>query len=211
MDTEAPRKSPVTKLRLLLWGLVAAALIAFAFLLARPAPQWSRTQPGSPSFTLGGPFTLTGTDGKPFSSATQLAGKPYALFFGFTHCPDVCPNTLGRLAKLRKDLGKGDDAFRIVFVSVDPARDTPKVIADYVQLFGTPIVGLTGTPKQVAAVAKQHAVYQQKVADEGAPDGYTMDHSSQVLLFGRDGKFVSTIALEEGNDVALEKLKRIAS
>ncbi|GLR48711.1 SCO family protein [Sphingomonas astaxanthinifaciens] len=196
------------RLRWILWGLVGIALVGFALLLSRPAYQWSRTEPGSPGFTIGGPFTLTGTDGKPFSS-TSLAGKPYVVFFGFTHCPDVCPNTLGRLAKLRRELGKGDDAFTILFVTVDPKRDTPRVVGDYLQLFGTPIVGLTGTEAQVAAVAKSHAVWLGKVADKSAPDGYTMDHSSQVLLFGRDGKFVSTIALEEGDNVALDKLRRI--
>ena len=196
------------RLRWILWGLVAVALAGFALLLSRPTYQWSRTEPGSPGFTIGGPFTLTGTDGKPFSSAS-LAGKPYVVFFGFTHCPDVCPNTLGRLAKLRRELGKGDDAFTILFVTVDPKRDTPKVVGDYLQLFGTPIVGLTGTEAEVAAVAKQHAVWLGKVPDKSAPDGYTMDHSSQVLLFGRDGKFVSTIALEEGDAVALDKLRRI--
>ena len=210
MDTEAPRKSPVAKLRWLLWGLVAAALIAFGFLLARPAPQWSRTQPGSPSFTLGGPFTLTGTDGKPFSSA-KLAGKPYALFFGFTNCPDVCPVTLGRLTNLRKQLGRGDDAFNIVFVTVDPERDTPDAMRAYTQMFDTSVIALTGSPQQVQQVLKSYGAYAAKAPQKDAPGGYTMDHTAAVLLFDADGKFQSTIALEEQDQPALDKLKRLTA
>lgn len=207
MATEA--RSPLKMVRWLLWGLVAVAALVFTLLLLRPdqAPQ-SQPAPGMPGFTLGGPFTLTGSDGRPFSS-TALKGKPYAIFFGFTHCPDVCPNTLGRLARLRKELGKSDDAFQIVFVSVDPRRDTPKVVGDYVGMFGSPIIGLTGSEQQVAAVAKQHGTYRARVPDKEAPDGYTVDHGAAVLLFDREGQFVSTIALEEGDQPALDKLKRV--
>lgn len=201
-------------LRVILWSLVGVAALAFAgLLLMRPeGPQTtSRADPGMPGFTIGAPFMLTGADGKPFNSAQALAGRPYAVFFGFTNCPDVCPNTLGKLAKLRSQLGQGDKAFDIVFVSVDPKRDTPAVVRDYVGLFGTPIIGLTGTEEQVAAVAKSHAIYQARIPNKEAPGGYTVDHGSQVLLFGKDGKFVSTIAQEEGDAPALDKLRRITA
>ena len=131
--------------RLLLWALVALALIAFGALLLLPRPQTDA--PAAPAITsasFGGPFTLVGADGKPFASAA-LAGKPYAIFFGFTHCPDVCPNTLGRLARLRRELGRGDGAFNIVFVSVDPKRDGPREVGAYASAFGSPVIGLTGT------------------------------------------------------------------
>lgn len=213
MATEAPA-SRLKMVRLMLWSLAGLAAVAFAaLLLLRPEGPavTSRADPGTPGFTLGGPFTLTGTDGKPFHSAQALAGRPYALFFGFTNCPDVCPNTLGKLAKLRGELGKGDEAFDIVFVSVDPQRDTPKVVGDYVELFGTPIIGLTGSEEQVAAVARKHAIYQARTPNKEAPGGYTVDHGSQVLLFGRDGKFVSTIAQEEGDVPVLDKLRRIVA
>ena len=211
MATEGP--SPRLKmLRLILWALVGLAALAFVWLLLmRPEGPTvtSRADPGMPGFTIGAPFTLTGTDGQPFSSAQALAGRPYAVFFGFTNCPDVCPNTLGRLAKLRGQLGQGDKAFDIVFISVDPKRDTPPVVKDYVGMFGTPIIGLTGTEQQVADVAKRHAIYQARVPNSEAPGGYTVDHGSQVLLFGRDGKFVATIAQEEADAPALDKLRRI--
>ncbi|GAA4019644.1 SCO family protein [Sphingomonas swuensis] len=209
MATEAPARSSLRIVRWALWALVAVAAVLAAIVWLRPQPQL-RAEPGMPGFTLGGPFTLTGTDGKPFSSAS-LKGEPYAIFFGFTHCPDVCPNTLGRLAKLRKELGKGDESFRILFVSVDPQRDTVPVVRDYVGLFGTPIVGLTGTEAEVAAVAKAHGTYQKKVADKDSPDGYTVDHGASVLLFDRTGSFVSTISLEEGDAPALDKLRRITA
>jgi protein SCO1/2 len=213
MATEAP-PSKLKVLRLALWSLVGLAAVAFAWLLlVRPdgPTVTSRADPGMPGFTIGAPFTLTGADGKPFNSAVALKGRPYVVFFGFTHCPDVCPNTLGRLAKLRKDLGKGEGAFDIVFVSVDPKRDTPKVVRDYVGLFGSPIIGLTGSEAEVAAVAKSHAIYQARVPDTKAEGGYTVDHGSQVLLFGRDGKFVATIAQEESDAPALDKLRRIVA
>jgi protein SCO1/2 len=211
MVTEATRPK-LKMLRLLLWALVGLATVAFAWLLlTRPEGPTvtSRADPGMPGFSIGAPFTLTGTDGQPFSSAQALNGRPYAVFFGFTNCPDVCPNTLGRLAKLRRDLGKGEQAFDIVFISVDPKRDTPAVVRDYVGLFGTPIIGLTGNEEQVASVAKSHAIYQARIADPESPGGYTVDHGSQVLLFGRDGKFVATIAQEEAEQPALDKLRRI--
>jgi protein SCO1 len=212
MATEQVPASPLRLLRWLLWGLVAVAALIFAFLLLRPAgDENGRVQAAVPGFALGAPFTLTGTDGQPFSSSERLKGRPYAVFFGFTHCPDVCPNTLGRLARLRQQLGKGEEAFDIVFISVDPGRDTPAAVRDYVALFGTPIIGLTGSDRQVAEVAKSHAIYQQKVEDGESPGGYTVDHGAQVLLFGRDGKFVATIAQEEGDAPALDKLRRITA
>ena len=195
--------------RYLLWALVAAAVIGLGVLLLRherPAP----TPPKSTqtAMTFGGPFTLVGSDGQPFSS-TKLAGQPYALFFGYTQCPDVCPTTLARLVRLRRQLDEGEEPFRIVFVSVDPKHDTPTEVGRYTELFGAPVVGLTGSPAQIDQVKKTFGVYSQKV-DNG--DGtYTVDHTATVMLFGKDGKFVSTIAPDEGDEAALAKLKRIAA
>jgi len=213
-----PTSDPVRRLRrlrLIVWGFVLVALVGVAALWLRPSVATSgavtqRADPGSPNFQLGGPFTLIGADGKPFSSAS-LAGKPYVMFFGFTHCPDVCPNTLARLVRLRQQLGTGATPFQIVFVTVDPERDTPQAVGSYAKLFNSPIIGLTGTRAQIDRVAKSHAIYEAKVPDASAPDGYTMDHGAAALLFGRDGKFVATIAQEEGDEPALAKLKRITS
>ena len=154
----------------------------------------------------GGPFTLVGADGKPFGT-DQLNGKPYALFFGFTHCPDVCPTTLARLVKLRRDAG-GDSAFNIVFVTVDPERDGPKEVGAYANAFGAPIVGLTGSAEQIAKVEKQFGIYAKKVP---TGDDYTMDHTATVLLFDRKGQFVATISPDEQDGPAIDKLKRITA
>ena len=197
------------KLRIVLWGLVLVAAVALAFLLTRPEPKLPAPKTTElPLSSIGGPFTLVGTDGQPFAS-TKLAGKPFAIFFGFTHCPDVCPTTLARLTKLRRQLGKGDDAFAIVFVSVDPERDGPAEVGAYAGLFDTPVMGLTGTPAQIEQVKKQYAVFSAKAPQPGGD--YSVDHTASVFVMDRAGKFVATIAPEESDAVALAKLKRVSN
>lgn len=196
----------LSRLRLILWllvGIVALGMVVWI---------WRQSEPEQPTSTalgtIGGPFTLTGTDGQPFASA-RLNGRPAAIFFGFTHCPDVCPTTLARLARLRRQLGQGDEALSIVFVSVDPERDTPAEVGNYLQLFATPVVGLTGTPAQIEQVKKQFGIYSRKVEQPGG--SYSVDHTASVILLDRNGQFVATLSPEEGDQVALDKLKRIAA
>ncbi len=196
----------LARLRLILWLLVGVAALAAIALIWRQSERPEVTSTGLA--TIGGPFTLAGTDGKPFSSS-RLNGKPAAIFFGFTHCPDVCPTTLARLAKLRRQLGRGEDALSIVFISVDPERDTPAEMGNYLQLFETPVIGLTGTPAQVEQVKKQFSVYSRKVEQPGG--GYSVDHTASVILLDRNGQFVATLSPEEGDKVALEKLKRLVA
>jgi len=190
-------------LRLMLWLLVALAAAGMALLLFRqPATQTPTAEP----VAIGGPFTLTDSNGLPFSSV-KLAGKPFAIFFGFTHCPDVCPTTLARLARLRRQLGKGDDSFAILFVTVDPERDGPKEVGNYTALFNTPVIGLTGTPADIDRVKKQFGVFSAKVEQSGAD--YSVDHTAATFLFGPDARFVATIAPDEDDAAALAKLKRV--
>ncbi|MDQ3145082.1 MAG: SCO family protein [Pseudomonadota bacterium] len=196
----------LARLRLLLWVLVAIALVGIVWLASRPLPTPGQTSAEMPLATIGGPFALVASDGQPFSSP-KLAGKPYAIFFGFTHCPDVCPTTLARLAKLRHQLGQGDDAFAIVFVSVDPERDGPQEVGAYEGLFDTPVVGLTGSPAQIEQVKKEFGVYSATAPQEGG--GYSVDHTATVFLMDKAGKFVATLAPEEGVSVALDKLRRV--
>ena len=193
-----------------LWVLVGLAAIGLIYLALNPSRPATQAASGGelPLDTLGGPFTLVGSDGRPFSSA-RLSGKPAAIFFGFTNCPDVCPTTLARLANLRKQLGKGDEGFSIVFISVDPERDRPEDVGRYTGLFNTPIVGLTGSPAQVDQVKKQFGVFSQKVPTPGGD--YSVDHTATVFLLDRNGKFVATLAPEEANGPALDKLLRIAA
>ena len=196
------------RIRLLLWiavGLAAAGGIFLA--LNPPSPQYQQERE-MPLDTIGGPFTLVGSDGQPFASS-RLTGRPAAIFFGFTNCPDVCPTTLARLAQLRKQLGQGDDSFSIVFISVDPERDRPADVGRYTTLFNTPIVGLTGSPAQVEQVKNQFGIFSQKAPTPGG--GYSVDHTATVFLLDRNGKFVATLAPDEANAPALDKLRRIAA
>ena len=194
--------------RIVLWMLVALALLAFAFLMLRPAPRPVAQSEALELTSIGGPFTLTGSDGKPFASSS-LAGKPYAIFFGFTHCPDVCPTTLARMVRLRQQLGAGDRPFEILFVTVDPQRDRPAEVGKYSELFDSPVTGLTGSSAQIAQVKKQFGIFSRQVPD--GRGGYSVDHTATVLLFDRNGKFTATIAPEEQDGAALAKLKRITA
>jgi len=197
------------RVRLFLWIAVGiAAALAAALLVLRPSAPPAPAMAGSSVTELGGPFTLTGSDGQPFASS-RLAGRPFAIFFGFTHCPDVCPTTLARLARLRKALGKGDNSFAILLVSVDPERDTPADMGRYSALFGTPVIGLTGSPAAIEQVKKQYGIYSKKVPQPGG--GYTVDHSATVLLFDGAGHFAATIATDEGDAAALDKLKALTA
>lgn len=199
--------SSLRSLRFVLWGLVALAVVAGAWLLLRPAPQPAAVASEQWKAKIGGPFTLIGSDGKPFDSA-RLAGKPFAIFFGFTNCPDVCPTTLARLVRLRQQLG-AETRLPIVFVTVDPERDGPAQIGHYTQLFAGPVIGLTGSVAQIEQVKKQFGVYSAKNPDPSG--GYSVDHTATVFLFDRNGQFQSTIAPDEGDPSALDKLKRLAA
>jgi protein SCO1 len=192
--------------RIFLWVLVAIAAVAFAYLAMRPSPESAPEGQLITAETFGGPFTLVGSDGKAFSR-TELAGKPHAIFFGFTHCPDVCPTTLARLVRLRQQAG--ERPFEIVFVSVDPERDGPAEVGKYTQLFDSPVIGLTGSPAQIAQVKKQFGIFSQKVPQPGG--GYSVDHTATVLLFTGNGQFAGTIAPDESDDAALAKLRRLTA
>ena len=194
------------RIRLILWAGVAAVLVFLGVLMLQKPSVRPASTPVSGS-TFGGPFMLVGSDGKPFSSA-RLAGKPYVIYFGYTRCPDTCPTTLSRLVALRRQVGLGEDGFNIVFVTVDPARDGPKEVGTYEHAFGAPIIGLTGSQDQIDAVKKQYGIFSQHVPD-GNGD-YSVDHTATVLLFDHDGKFAGTIAPDEPDPTALEKLKALA-
>ena len=220
LDESPVPRSRLKQVRILLWILVLLAGLGVAALLIGPrSPGTSQSQPVSTvEASFGGPFTLVGGDGKPFSSRA-LAGKPYAMFFGFTNCGDVCPTTLARLVKLRNEAG-GPDALNILFVTVDPERDGPKEVGQYATLFNSPIIGLTGSRAQIAQVKKQYGIFSEKMPVEGSGhDGnhqaghgeYDVNHTSTVLLFDRDGKFAATIAADEGENSAIAKMKRVTA
>jgi protein SCO1/2 len=205
MADPAPAPSSLGRLRLILWAIVAVAAAFVLFLMANDRSATSGSDVPY-AVSLGGPFSLTEADGSRFTDKS-LAGTPTAVFFGFTRCPDVCPTTLARLAKLRQQMGADGGRFRIVFVSVDAGRDTPKSVGEYVALFHTPIIGLTGSEAEVDAAAKAFHVYYKKVPTDGGD--YTVDHSATVFLLDRDGKLTSTIDAQEADGPALAKLQRL--
>lgn len=194
-------------IRIALWVLVGLAVLVLGILMLR-SPDTTAPADRIGAVTFGGPFTLTGADGQPFSSS-ELAGRPYAIFFGFTHCPDVCPMTLARLVRLRQELQEDERPFEIVFVTVDPERDGPAEVGKYAEMFDSPVIGLTGSPAQIEQVQRQFGIYSEKVPDDSG--GYSVDHTASVLLFDENGDFVATISPEEQDRVALDKLRRIAA
>lgn len=206
----APPPNRLRRVRALLWLLVAIAVLGTAgMLFVRRAPvDVSKAQSTSAATSFGGPFTLVGADGKPFSSS-RLEGKPYALYFGYTRCGDTCPTTLSRLVKLRQAAG-GPNALNIVFVTIDPANDGPRQVGQYATLFNAPIVGLTGSPAQIDAVKKQYGIFAQPEPDTGHGGGMTMmNHTGTVLLFDRAAKFAGTIVPDEPDGAAIAKLKHL--
>jgi len=154
---------------------------------------------------IGGPFQLTDQNGREITDK-DLKGRPFLVFFGFTHCPDVCPTTLFEVSEILRALGPDADRARALFVTVDPERDTPAVMKDYLSSFDPHLVGLTGDPAAVAAVAKAYRVYFKKVPlDQG---GYTMDHTAIVYLMDKDGRFVSPFSLKRSTEAAAADLRR---
>jgi len=154
---------------------------------------------------IGGPFKLTDQNGREVTDQ-QLKGKPFLVFFGFTHCPDVCPTTLFEVSEILRALGSDADRTGALFITVDPERDTPAAMKDYLSSFDPHLIGLTGDPAAVAAVAKAYRVYFKKVPLEQG--GYTMDHTAIVYLMDKEGRFVSPFSLKRSAEAAAADLRR---
>jgi protein SCO1/2 len=193
------------RIRIAAWVTVALLLAAvgLAYVLRPNAGNFSASLPMAA--TIGGPFELTTHEGKRLSSA-DLKGKPFAVFFGFTHCPDVCPTTLLEITNLIKQLGPEADRMRFLFISVDSERDTPEQLNVYLSNFDPRITGLTGTPEEIASVAKAYRIIYRKVPTK---NGFTYDHSAEVNLMGEDGRRTATLNFKEPEDVQLKKLRRL--
>ncbi|MBA3880209.1 MAG: SCO family protein [Sphingobium sp.] len=196
----------MARLRRWLWGVVIVVALAAGVALLLRQPGGSTTTQIADAKQIGEDFALTDRNGKIVTPAT-LRGQPYAIFFGFTRCPDVCPTTLTKVARWRKLMGKDGDKFRIVFVSVDAARDAPKDVGAYVDLFGTPILGLGGNQAQIDRATKSFGVFYQKVPLDGGD--YTIDHSAAIYLMDRDGHFASAIAHDDDDAAALAELRKL--
>ncbi len=164
--------------------LIAAGLAAYSLTnrqLAGPA--------GSGVALVGGPFTLTDQDGRKVTEKDFL-GKYMLVFFGFTFCPDICPTELQVMSAALDMMGPEAEKIRPVFVTIDPERDTPEVMKAYVANFGPRLTGLTGTPEEIASMARAYRVYYARAGDKNSPDAYLMDHSTIIYLMAPDGRFV---------------------
>ncbi|WP_242662674.1 SCO family protein [Salipiger profundus] len=150
-----------------------------------------------------GEYRLLRMDGSHFTQESLL-GAPSLVFFGFTHCPDVCPTTLGDMAGWREDLGAEWERLRVFFVSVDPERDSAEILSDYVGWLPG-LTGVTGAPEETASAIRAFRVFARKVPLEGGD--YTMDHSSSILMFNASGGFFGTIAYQAPHDEALGKIR----
>ena len=158
--------------------------------------------------SFGEPFTLVQGGGEPITEAA-FRGAPSAVFFGFTHCPEVCPTTLFELDGWLKTLGDEGSDINAFFVTIDPERDTPELVDAYASNVSDRITGISGEPDKVFAMAKSFGIYWKKVDLE---DGdYTMDHTASIILLDRQGDFAGTIAYGENPDNAIAKLKRLAA
>ncbi|MBU1212584.1 MAG: SCO family protein [Alphaproteobacteria bacterium] len=203
----AAKVSLLARIRLVLWGLVAvAAVVVGALFLGQmqEAARQGASLPGAARF--GGDFELVDQNSKTFSS-DSLKGRPYAVFFGFTHCPDICPTTLFEMTRHLEALGPKADRLQVLFITVDPARDTPEQLQQYLSAFDPRIVGLSGSEAQIADVAKKYRIVAEKVVTS---DGsYTMNHTATVFLFDGKGALTSTLSWEEDEKTRQAKLQRL--
>ena len=200
-----PTNSLLQRIRMGAWIAVAVALTAAGvYFISARAPDIQKAIGGVAN--IGGPFELTAHDGRPFSNL-DLVGQPYAIFFGFTHCPDICPTTLLDMSNRLEELKGNADKLRILFVTVDPERDTPQFLGEYMKSFDKRIIGLTGTRAQIAAITKAYRVIYEKVPSSGAD--YTMNHTASVYLFDAKGGFAGTLAYQEAEANQRAKLLRL--
>jgi protein SCO1 len=154
--------------------------------------------------SVGGPFHLEDQNGKPFGDQ-DMKGRPFLVFFGYTHCPDVCPTTLFEMSEVLKALGNDADRAGALFITVDPERDTPAMLKDYLSNFDPHLRGLTGDPAAVGAALKAYRVYAAKIP---LKDGdYTMDHTAAVYLMDKDGRFVAPFNLKQTPEAAAAQLR----
>jgi protein SCO1/2 len=154
---------------------------------------------------VGGPFALEDQNGKPFTDQ-NMKGRPFLVFFGFTHCPDICPTTLFDISQVLNKLGPDAARTGALFFTVDPDRDTPAVMKDYLSNFDPHLIGLTGDEAAVNAAIKAYRVYAKKVPLENGD--YTMDHTAVVYLMDKDGHFVAPFNLKRTPEAAADDLRR---
>jgi protein SCO1 len=183
--------------RRLLAGLLAVVLLAGGGAIALGWMPGLKNQTPS-SDAIGGPFTLTASNGQKVTDS-DFRGKWLLVYFGYTHCPDICPTTLAEVSETLTSLGPLATEVQPFFVTIDPERDTPKMVGDFINSIDNRIIGLTGTPTQIAVVAKEYHVYYAKdPPSPAAGENYAMDHTAFVYVVGSDGKYLTLFSPLQG-------------
>ncbi len=193
-------------------ALTAAGLLALAVpAAAQPAPPTPAAPTGAPTGAairpdIGGPFDLTSSRGGRFTDA-DLRGRPHAILFGYTFCPDVCPTALAELTLTLQDLGPAGEDLRVLFITIDPERDSPDHLAGFLAMFDPRFIGLSGTAEETATVARAFkAIYLKAPLPDG---GYTMDHTALVYLMDRQGRFLESLDYRDDHARHVEAFKRL--
>ncbi len=187
---------------LLIFSAFLAGLVIF-FGVILFASHYQGNGPGGSA--IGGPFKLIDQNGKTITDQ-DMKGRPYLVFFGYTHCPDICPTTLFELSEVLRALGKDADKTGALFISIDPERDTPTAMKDYLSSFDPHLIGATGDAKSIETAEKEYRVYAKKVP--GEKGDYSMDHTALVYLMDKQGRFVAPFKLDRKPDEAAAELRR---
>src|SRR5580704_10802285 len=202
-----PAKTKATPFALIAVAIAGVLVLAAGLLIGLAFRDSTKGVAGGPlAASVGGPFSLIDQYGKPFTEA-NLKGRWQLVFFGYTHCPDVCPTALNDLSLALDQLGAKKDQVGIVFISVDPERDTPDVLKSYVESFGGPIVALTGSADEVKQAAQDYKVYYAK--HPRTDGGYDMDHSALIYVMDPQGRFTATFTPDDKEDAIVKRLQKL--
>lgn len=179
----------LTAFQKVLWSLAGISALAFVWLLFWSDYRADQSRNEATAFRAA--FELTDHQGM-IQTESDFSGRWMLVFFGFTNCPDVCPTTLSEVAAVMESLGREANKVQPIFVTIDPERDTPSVLAEYVPLFGAGIIGLTGTPEQIAKTSDTFPIFFERIEEASTPDGYTMGHTSHLFLFDPEAGFADS-------------------
>jgi protein SCO1/2 len=202
-DNKVPTRRRLSAALILSLALLVGGLGILAAVVHFTMPRGG--QLASSSSAIGGAFSLVDQSGKPFTEK-DLTGKPSLVFFGFTHCPDICPTKLFEITQMLDSLGTDASKVNVVFITVDPERDTTELLSTYLGSFHAGIRGLTGTDEQVTQAMRAYRAFGRKVPLDGG--GYTMDHTTFVYLMDKQGQFVSTFDVARDPAKAAQDLRR---
>ena len=184
--------------------ILGGCLIIFVFIMLPIVLSVQGKKEDNVASYTGSSFTLTDVNNNPITEKS-FQGPATALFFGFTHCPDICPMTLNKLNIISEQLKKENKSLKIFFISIDPERDTPEVMRDYLSSFGDQFIGITGEPEKIFKLSQSWGIVSQKIFSENGE--YTVNHSSPVILL-KDGKYVATIRQQDDIKKSLKKIKK---